>query len=151
MNKKEHYPLIRTIYLYLFTLVGLALLISGTVRLVDMGLKALIFTEADYYLRTEMPPMAPIALDEIGELQEGAPLSQEQLLLIDNWLKDYQAWQDKTGGSNGLVSSRQRDASTSISLILVGLPLYLFHWSIIRRETKNKESKNQRPKSKTTT
>ena len=140
VKSKGHYPLIRTIYLYLFALIGLALLITGTVRLVNMGLKALIFTKADNYLRMEAPPIAPVGMERIEELQDGVQLSEEQLSMIDNWLEDYQAWQKNVSGNEGLISSRQREASTSISLILVGLPLYLFHWSIIRRETKAAKS-----------
>lgn len=140
VKSKGHHPLIRTIYLYLFALIGLALLITGTVRLVNMGLKALIFTKADNYLRMEAPPIAPVGMEKIEELQDGVQLSEEQLSMIDNWLEDYQAWQKNVSGNEGLISSRQREASTSISLILVGLPLYLFHWSIIRRETKAAKS-----------
>ncbi|PIS34638.1 MAG: hypothetical protein COT37_01625 [Parcubacteria group bacterium CG08_land_8_20_14_0_20_43_9] len=140
VKSKGHHPLIRTIYLYLFALIGLALLITGTVRLVNMGLKALIFTKADNYLRMEAPPIAPVGMERIEELQDGVQLSEEQLSMIDNWLEDYQAWQKNVSGNEGLISSRQREASTSISLILVGLPLYLFHWSIIRRETKAAKS-----------
>ena len=140
VKSKGHHPLIRTIYLYLFALIGLALLITGTVRLVNMGLKALIFTKADNYLRMEAPPIAPVGMERIEELQDGVQLSEEQLSMIDNWLEDYQAWQKNVSGNEGLISSRRREASTSISLILVGLPLYLFHWSIIRRETKAAKS-----------
>lgn len=59
MNKKE---LIRTIYIYIFSLVGLVLVTIGAVRLVDLGLKATIFTEADRvitypsYPRPVLPP-----------------------------------------------------------------------------------------------
>jgi len=43
----EKHSLVRTIYLYLFALVGLTLLVIGTVRFVDMGLKAFVFTKAE--------------------------------------------------------------------------------------------------------
>lgn len=69
MKSEKPRSLIRTIYLYLFALVGLALLTTGTVRFVDMGL----------------------------------------------------------------------DASINLAMILVGLPLYLYHWQIIGRETRGEE------------
>ena len=47
MEKKTHYPLIRTIYLYLFALLGLVLLTIGSIRFVDMALRAFVFTKAD--------------------------------------------------------------------------------------------------------
>ena len=39
----NQYPLIRKIYLYTFSLVGLVVVIGG-VRLVGLGLKAFVFT-----------------------------------------------------------------------------------------------------------
>jgi len=39
--------IIRTIYLYIFALLGLVLVIIGGVRFVDMGLKAFVFTKAE--------------------------------------------------------------------------------------------------------
>ena len=43
---KEH-TLVRTIYLYIFALLGLVLLIIGSVNFLNMGLKAFVFTQAD--------------------------------------------------------------------------------------------------------
>ena len=41
--------LIRKIYLYLFSLIGLVLVVIGCVQLVNLGLKAYVFTAADQY------------------------------------------------------------------------------------------------------
>jgi len=38
---------IRTLYLYLFSFVGLLILIIGSIQLIDLGLKVFIFTDAD--------------------------------------------------------------------------------------------------------
>lgn len=138
----KHYPLIRTIYLYLFTLLGLVLLIIGGVRFVDMGLKAFVFTKAEEeqrLLRKE-PPYMPYSIQKIQELQEDEEgLSEEEKAAIGQWLADYKDWQEKRSKIDYLTSRRHRDASVNLSLILVGLPLYLYHWRIIRRETKNRE------------
>ncbi len=140
MNK-QHYPLIRTIYLYLFALVGLALLISGAVRFVNMGLKAFIFTKAEQAeeIDYKRPPVSPMAIEKIESLDEKTELSETQVALIEGWLEDYEEWKEEEGKINYLTSRRHRDAATNTSLILVGFPLYLYHWLIIRRETKNKD------------
>lgn len=39
---------------------------------------------------------------------------------------------------------RHRDASLNLSLILIGLPLYLYHWRIIKKETKNREKEEDK-------
>ena len=139
MNRK-HYPLIRTIYLYLFTLVGLTLLIIGSVRFLDMGLKAFVFTQAEeeeqLYSRQ---PVAPYPLERIEEIQGSQSLSEEEKTAIRQWLADYKNWQEKSSKVNSVTARRHRDASFNLSMILIGLPLYLFHWRIIKRETKNKK------------
>ena len=41
-----------------------------------------------------------------------------------------------------VTQSRHRNASESLALILVGIPLYLYHWNIIKKESKEKKAKN---------
>lgn len=89
---------IRTIYLYLFTIIGLSLLVSGSVQFVDMGLKAWVFTQAD--VRYEYPIY---------------PEGEQPKI-------DY------------VTSDRHRDASNALAMIAVGLPLYLYHWGVIKKE-----------------
>jgi len=43
----KRHPLVRTIYLYLFTLVGLTLLTTGAVQLVGLGLRMYVFPMAE--------------------------------------------------------------------------------------------------------
>ena len=82
--EKQHHPLVRTIYLYLFALVGLALLSIGTVRMVDLGLKAFVFTAADqsqriYARQLPAPPFPPEKLDQV---QGSADLTAEEKALL---------------------------------------------------------------------
>ena len=137
----KHYPLIRTVYLYLFTLLGLVLLIIGGVRFVDMGLKAFIFTKAEEeqrLIRKELP-YVPYPVQKVEELQDEEGLSEEEKATIKQWLADYKEWKEERSKIDYVTARRHRDASVNLALILVGLPLYLYHWQIIKRETKNKE------------
>jgi len=138
MEDKKHHPLIRTIYLYLFALVGLALLTIGTVRFVDMGLKAFVFTQAEDMQRLYQGPSMPYP-PVVEKLQEEEGLSEEEKATIKQWLADYEDWKERRSKIDPVTAQRHRDASTILAMILVGLPLYLFHWRIIRRETKGKE------------
>ncbi len=83
MERKE---LIRTIYLYLFSLVGLVLVVIGLVQLVDLGLKAYVFTKADQYIRyPEYPSVkfvsAPGESEEALTPEDQARLAQRKLKL----------------------------------------------------------------------
>ena len=136
----EKHPLIRTIYLYLFTIVGLALLTAGGVRFVNMGLKAFVFTKADEPQRIQQKYYisAPIAVERVEKYQEGEELSAEEKAPVKQWLEDYKKWQEESAKIDYVVSERHSDAATNLAMILVGLPLYLYHWFLIKRETKEK-------------
>jgi len=137
------HSLVRTIYLYLFALIGLVLLIIGAVNFIDMGLKAYVFTKADdqekiYGVR----PPAPYNLEKIEDLaeSEGATeLTEQERALIRDWLVEYEEWQDEESRIDTVVSGRHREASNNLAMIIVGLPLFLYHWGIIKREIRNKK------------
>jgi len=138
MPDKKHYPLIRTIYLYIFALLGLILVIIGSVNFLNMGLKAFVFTKAEQSMEIdfERPMPAPLSADKMEELGKGSELSETELVLVQEWLEEYKIWKTESDKVNYLVSNRHRDASINLSLILVGIPLYLYHWFTIKREMK---------------
>lgn len=113
MNK---YPLIRRIYLYLFAFIGLVLITIGCVRLVGLGLKTYIFKEADIYYN--YPMAKPVPTQEGGVTAVREPSEEE-----------VKAFEEKQRKSN-----RQREAAESIAFIFVGVPLYFYHWRVIKRD-----------------
>ncbi|OGD30642.1 hypothetical protein A2W39_00590 [Candidatus Azambacteria bacterium RIFCSPHIGHO2_01_46_10] len=112
------YPLIRKIYLYLFALIGLVLITVGCVKLVGLTLKTFVFTKADIYYEYPMarPVKPPVPEGQETELQQ--PGKEE--------VEEYQ--------KNQRTSQRQREAAEALAMIIVGLPLYLYHWRIIKNE-----------------
>ena len=135
--------LVRTIYLYIFTLLGLVLLIIGGVNFLNMGLKAFIFTQAEEEQRIlykQIP--TPFSASKIDNLEKEIDeenqvcLSEEEKSNIENWLIDYNNWKETNLKIDPVVARRHRDASLNLSLILIGFPLYLYHWRIIKREIK---------------
>ena len=108
MNMKNN-SLIRSLYLYIFALLGLVLIIIGGVRFLDMGLKTFVFTKADQEYNYRYPALV-----------KGEDLENQCPELISQ--SDY------------ITARRQEDASINLALILIGLPLYLYHWTLIKRE-----------------
>ena len=138
--------LVRTIYLYIFALLGLVLLIIGGVNFVNMGLKAFIFTQAEeeerILYKQMYDPFSVSKVEEIGkeiDAGEEVTLSKEEKTDIKNWLADYNNWKESISKIDPIIVRRHRDASLNLSLILIGLPLYLYHWRIIKRETRDQE------------
>jgi hypothetical protein len=138
----QKHSLIRTIYLYLFALVGLALLVVGVIRFIDMGLKIYVFTKADDPTRISHQRYyysGPIEIEKIEMAQDSEELTEEEIEILKGFLADYKEWEEKESQVDYLISQRQKDASNNLAMIIVGLPLYLYHWRLIRKETKEKE------------
>jgi hypothetical protein len=107
---------VRLIYLYLFSFIGLLVVVIGSIRMVDLGIKTVFFKDADkyeYYSGPETKGMEPV--DE-AKIRENAERDQAR--------------------------NRQRELSNSVAMILVGAPLYFYHWRTIQKEnTDTKEKK----------
>jgi hypothetical protein len=135
----QKHSLIRTIYLYIFATLGLVLLTIGSVRFVDMGLKAFVFTQADEEQRlyNKQPPFAPTSGDKLELLASGTQttLSESERQSIQQWLADYKNWEAQRAKIDPVNAQRHRDASINLAMILIGLPLYLYHWKVIKKES----------------
>ena len=111
MDRKE---LIRTLYLYLFSLIGLVVVVMGLVQLVDLGLKVFVFKKADQVLiypeRFPVPAVKtlPDQTTEELTLEEQEKIQKEQL--------EYQTKQRE--------ADRERNAANALAMILVGTPLF---------------------------
>lgn len=113
MEKRE---LLKLIYLYLFSAIGLILFINGSVRLLDLGLRTFVFKEADvYYFPTPAYP-------------EDEKLSPEEL---QKRLEEQQKAEEINKRSQ-----KQREFSGALAMIFVGLPLYVYHWRLVLRSRK---------------
>jgi hypothetical protein len=141
----EKHPLVRTIYLYLFTIVGLALLITGCVRFIDMGLKAFLFKQADAPERLmqqyscQNMYYGPSSVEKLAANQSDSAFTSEEQAILSAFLENYKKCQEEGLKINYLTSQRQKDASNSLAMIIVGLPLYLYHWRVIGKEIKKRE------------
>lgn len=126
---------VRPVYLYLAALIGLVLVAIGGIRLVDLGLRSWIFTAADLEeTRDFFQPPLPIALERVQRLPEATDeLTAAERELVRQWLDDYRRWQERREGIDPVAARRQRTAASSLSLIIIGLPLYGYHWRLIRR------------------
>lgn len=116
MERKE---LIRTIYLYLFSLIGLILITTGLVRLVDLGLKTYVFKNADQVLMYPSYPSVKMPSET------NAPSAEDQAKLE----RDQLGFQKKQRQSD-----RERTAANSLAMIIVGLPLFIYHWKTVQKD-----------------
>lgn len=105
---------IKRVYIYIFSAAGLILVIIGGVQLVNLGLKTWVFTKADVCYNY---PTLKVPSDKSAELQ-----NQEQ---DEKAIQEYQ--------KNDLSSRRQRQAANALALMIIGLPLFLYHWRLSKK------------------
>jgi len=131
--------LIRATYLYLLSLIGIILVLIGGSGFVSMGLKTFVFTQADDEQRMyrEMPPR-PISPAERIDAESRAVFRDSALK--EQWEEDYEAWRERRKSIDPVAARRHREAASNLSFILVGLPLYLYHWRLIRRDHAGEEN-----------
>lgn len=127
---------IRTLYLYLFALLGLILITIGSVQLAGLGLRAWVFTEADAEMRIRYvnEPMQMASPDRIVPLLTDTTMEPETREALRQWAEDYRRMREQKEQIDPVKSHRQRQAAGSLALLLVGVPLYLYHWRTVRRE-----------------
>ena len=120
---QQNSPLIRRIYLYLFSFVGLVVVVMGSVQIIDLGLRMYVFKDAESYIRYPAYPQKTV-----DGTQELVTLTPEQQAKYDQEQMEAEAKSKK--------SEHQRTLANSLAMILVGTPLFLYHWRLISQENK---------------
>lgn len=129
--------LIRTIYLYVASLVSLIFLAVGTGTILNTVLKAYVFPKAEKggFLRcNQQPPV--YALDK-NALTEVA--TTDQKMKLDNLLKDYEQWKKDNAEGECYSQERQNNVVNALTMMIIALPIYLFHWRLIKKDKEEKE------------
>ncbi len=151
MSSKKN--VIRTIYLYLFSLAGLIMTMVGCSMLVHTALTNTVFKSAnsrfDYYAN-EPSSLANADLENtkaiLETLKSDKDLTDTQKEKIDTWLTDYSEYRVYEQQRKEYYTSteyKRRDMeenlATSLSLIAIGLPIYLIHWFTIKSDIKKEK------------
>ncbi len=150
---------IRSLYLYIFALTGLAMTVIGCAIMINIVLKQYVFTYSDqsrritpsYYI--DKPTMEfnsnEIDVDTATKLAENGEyigLTEDQISSLNQWIVDYEEYrvqrkeiEEARSNIDYLKESRQESMSVSLSIILVGLPLFIIHWSLIVKDRKRED------------
>ena len=132
---------IRLVYLYLMTAIGLIVFIIGAVSIINLGLKTFIFTNADrdYYMEKPSSIYLDREVEQVETIKSCESLTSSDQEMIQNWLVDYETWKQMNENIDYNKSRREADAARAIAMILVGFPIYLFHWSRIKKDKRTEQ------------
>lgn len=113
---------IKKIYLYLVSLIALFIVVFGSITLLNMALKTWVFTKAD----RDFYPACPIAAPIVEQNGQSVPVKGSGGC--------DEAEQQKIADINR-TAQKQREASNAVAMIIVGSPVFYFHWRLARKES----------------
>lgn len=133
----EKHTWIRTVYLYLVSLIGLVTFIIGAVGTLNIGLEYYVFG-----LKTPQWAQSPAQICEAGDYYDGGRAyptkarNEATGLLVTPPTEEEKADCIATVTADQIERGKQeklRSIAWSLSAIIVGLPVWLYHWTVIRR------------------
>jgi hypothetical protein len=140
---------IRPTYFYFVALAALIMMVVAGGFLINLGLKTWVFPSAGQADKLQTSTLTPIMATPEGEAVKSmvscgsaCGLDQETVDLANRWQIDYDAWNAEISQN---VNNTQRQAATSIPFVLVGIPLFWYHWSVVRKESREKKEQTSQP------
>ncbi len=140
-EQDEDHSVLRPTYFYFVSLSSLLMMVIAGGFLINIALKTWVFPAAGRFddNSTQVYPTAEITSAEKGGVQsivtcgETCGLDEETVSLAEQWSKDYDGWYAQQQKRS---NTRQQQAASAIPYVAVGIPLFLYHWSVVRREAK---------------
>lgn len=122
--------IIKSLYFYLVSFVALMMIVFSAADLINTALKTWVFTEADKNFYS-IPDMC-------GSINGMTPLGmrQDSTTNTDTIREDCKKQNEinEKQQETNRIAQRQMNIVRDISLIVVGIPLFLIHWRILRRK-----------------
>lgn len=120
--------IIKNIYFYLVSFVALMMVVFSIADLINIALKTWIFTKADsfYY-----GPVSPECGTVVKPTDVTVNVAARQMTPEECVKQDEINRQREQDNQN---VQKQRDAVRDISLIVVGIPLFILHWRVLRKK-----------------
>lgn len=122
--KTKFKNIIRTVYLYTFSAVGLIIFLVGAIGLVNVGLKTYVFPLEHYeewYYNNCSELKYRVDLETYVEpTEEEEEECEEERAIADS-------------------DSRKRDLAIGVADIIVGTPIWFYHWTVIQRRRRKED------------
>ena len=121
---------IKSIYFYLVSFVALMMVVFSTANIINNILKTYVFTKADRY---DFYPAYVPGCELERPMETKGPTSS----LPSKEECEKQRKIQEENNTKSRSSQLQRDTVRDISMIVVGIPLFIWHWRIIRKKDEN--------------
>ncbi len=118
--------LVRSLYLYVVSLIALLMVVFSAADLVNTALKTWVFTKADKAIYYNYSAPCPV------EVAKPGTTSTEPSTVICK--------ENEKNSQDRFTAQKQADAVRDLSFFIVGIPLFLFHWRLVKKDKEEKEN-----------
>jgi hypothetical protein len=151
-DEVQEHSAIRPTYFYFVSLAALLMIVIAGGMLINLALKTWVIKSADQQTNIS-GPMVKSVPSETGYNSETAALQSvidcgakcgieaQTVTLAKQWMTDYNAWQTISVNYN----NKQRQAASTIPFVALGIPLFWYHWSVVRKELRDKKDQPSQP------
>lgn len=122
-------PGMRSFYFYGIAVIGLLMTVISGALLINTGLRGAFVPNA-----SKMIPTPAIDSTSVSNVQSVVACGEKCALPAET-VSAAQSWLAETQNVKTETSTTQRDLANTIPVFIIGLPLFLYHFITIRRET----------------
>lgn len=135
---KRSMRIIRNVYLYLVSIIGLITFIFGAVGMINNIVQNYVFqVDYEYYSEPIYPRAAGVGC-AASYIDATDPSGKKMIQPTSQEITECEAKQEKQREKNR-NNRIGTEFSIAIAQLAVGLPIWLFHWGIIQKEYRKKE------------
>lgn len=120
---------LKNLYLYLVSFVALMMIVFSVADVINIVLRTYVFTKADKDFYSYPQPACLPASRADAPPKPGATSTDEKCVIS----AEQQKLQEKQNQDNR-TAQKQRDLVRDLSMIIVGLPLFVYHWKLARKK-----------------
>lgn len=136
--------IIRNVYLYLVALIGLITFIFGSVGIINNVLQHFVFQvdQVDFYSPAIYPGMKGQCAQPYVD-----PTDKEGKRMIVPTTQEVDDCRKAETEQNKRINNANfaREISIALAQIVIGLPIWLFHWNVIQKEYRKREEDHENP------
>lgn len=137
LKSSSKFQWIRQIYLYLVAIITVVVFLISSIGLISLGLKEALNVQDYEQIASSDPyecqyqsngkPVDP----QFGNIDDTELSKEEVAESKEECIKNY-----KERAELNHINNVKRDIVSYLAMLIVAIPLYLFHWRIIRKESK---------------
>lgn len=127
-------PFLVTLYYTLASIIGLVMSVIGAAMLINLVLTTYILRIPRYPSQPPMPYDG--AMMQVKQLEDrnAKTMTEDDRIALDSWKSQYAQWQREQKNYDQANVDKKYQFATSISLLLVGIPVLFFHQKELRKK-----------------